>query len=101
MPRPASLLGDQVVCTPVCPFPPVGPYIPPGTIVAVIPSAFFVNGRPLVRIGDTIVCGGPSATTTGAYCFIVRGVPAHRLADMNACVGATVGPGAPNFIIGD
>jgi len=97
-----ALLNDSITCpnTPACPHPTHGPYINVGVISSCKVNTILVAGRPPATIGDLAICGGPSFLTTGSSRVILRGMASHRVGDRNHCTGSTIGPGAPNVIVG-
>jgi uncharacterized Zn-binding protein involved in type VI secretion len=95
MGMPAARLTDMHVCPMVnIVVPHVG-----GPIVAPGAPTVLIGGLPAARIGDTLVCVGPSdVIVSGSTHVLIAGSPAARLGDMTAHGGVIV-VGCPTVLI--
>lgn len=96
MGMPAARLTDMHVC------PQVNVLVPHvgGPIAGFCAPAVLIGGMPAARIGDLLVCVGPSDfIATGSPHVLIAGSPAARLGDITAHGGVIV-VGCPTVLIG-
>lgn len=78
---------------------------PPRASISASPNVF-VNGIPVIRVGDTYAPHGcskckphPGNLTSGSSSVFVNGIPVGRIGDSISC-GSFVKDGSPDVIIG-
>ena len=95
MGRPAARIGDEHVC------PTVDGLVPHvGGPVVTGAGRTLIAGAPAARLGDLLVCMGPSdAVASASGSVLIDGRPAARLGDQTVH-GGVITSGAPNVLIG-